>query len=42
VHCEDQQGGGACFVLRLPLQQAQASLDMPSRPMRPATAPSRP
>jgi two-component system, OmpR family, sensor kinase len=41
VHCEDQQGGGACFVLRLPLQQAQAPLDTPARPMRPATAPSR-
>ena len=21
VHCEDREGGGACFVLRLPLEQ---------------------
>ena len=21
VHCEDQQGGGACFVLRVPCEQ---------------------
>ena len=23
VHCEDHAGGGACFVLRLPLQPQQ-------------------
>ena len=26
VHCEDREGGGACFVLRLPLQAGAAPL----------------
>ena len=35
VHCEDHVGGGACFVLRLPLPLAQAQAQAPNTKVLP-------